>query len=118
MDELTINLARFALNVQTLRQQVASKNIANVASGERVTTDFSQYLNQIEALSRQDKIAYLQALNNSGVAGLESAVQQVGGSTGLEQEHSNSTKAMLEYQALIEALSRKMSIMGTVFGGR
>ena len=101
MDPLTVGLAKFALNMHSIEQMVASKNIANAGIKTAQKVDFSQHLSALNRLSGDQKVAYLN----------EKAVS-------IEAEHAVSTKAMLEYEALIETLNRKMSMTALVIRGQ
>ena len=118
MEDLTIELVKFALNRYSSEQLMASRNIALAGIESKKTLDFESVLNNLQSLSNNQQVDTLKQLNLQH----QSLVQQVTVDTGesivLEQEHALSTKASLEYQALVEALSRKMSIKGLVTGAQ
>jgi flagellar basal-body rod protein FlgB len=118
MEGITLNLVNFALDMHMTKQSVASQNIANVDLKNRVDVDFSDYLNGIEALDGDRKLEYLLRLNSQKQSQLEGVLRHTNEAIDIDQEHAESTKAMLEYQALVEALNRKMGLMALVLGGR
>ena len=117
MDDFTLNLIKFGLDIQSTKQSVAAQNIARADKNERMTVDFSAYLEQLDFLSKDKKHAFLQVFN-SNAENLTAAIEtQTDTAVNIEAEHADSTKAMLEYQALVEALNRRLSIRSLVIGG-
>ncbi|UAA37595.1 hypothetical protein KIH87_12835 [Paraneptunicella aestuarii] len=117
MDEVTLNLANFALNMHSMRQIVAARNMANVGNHEKLQVDFSEILNRIEQMPEAKQSAYLSELNALGTGLVDQLQTNTGDAVDLQEANSESTKAMLEYQALVEVINRKMGLMGTVLGG-
>ena len=118
MDNLTLNLVKLGLDMHTIRQSVAASNIAGADNGSKLTVDFSEHLQRLERLDSEDQLAYLQALNSNS-DNLKSMISESSeASISIEKQHADSTKAMLEYQALIEALNRRLSIKSLVTGAQ
>jgi flagellar basal-body rod protein FlgB len=118
MDNITLNLVNFALSMHTVKQSVASKNIANVDFQNKLSVDFSEHLKRIESMSADNKLDYLQILNGQNLELQSDVVSQTNVAINIETEHAQSTKAMIEYQALVEAVNRKIGMMALVSGGQ
>lgn len=118
MDPLTVGLAKFALNMHSIEQMVASKNIANAGIKTAQKVDFSQHLSALNRLSGDQKVAYLNVLNDQGMRLANDVTTDTEKAVSIEAEHAVSTKAMLEYEALIETLNRKMSMTALVIRGQ
>jgi len=117
MDDFTLNLVKFGLDIQSTKQAVAAQNIARSDRNERMIVDFSAYFEQLDSLTQDKKHVFLQVFN-SNPENLTSAVEtQTDTAVNIETEHADSTKAMLEYQALVEALNRRLSIRSLVIEG-
>jgi flagellar basal body rod protein FlgB len=118
MDSLTIGLAKFALNMHSIEQMVASKNIANAGIKTAQKVDFSRHLSALSRLSDSQKADYLSVLNDQGMNLANEVTIETNKAVSIEAQHAESTKAMLEYEALIETLNRKVSMTALVIGGR
>jgi flagellar basal body rod protein FlgB len=118
MDNLSINLINFALNMHTVKQAVASQNIANADFKTKLVTDFSEHLQRIEKLPNEQKLEYLKVLNSQDLSIQQGVVTDSKENISIEAEHAESTKAMLEFQAMVEVVNRKMSMMSLVLGGQ
>ncbi|WP_199611752.1 hypothetical protein [Flocculibacter collagenilyticus] len=117
MNEVTLDLVKLSLNMQTIKQSVAAKNIANIDSNSRITVNFEDLITQLESMSESQKSQYVKVLNEN-TENLNKYIQTDNTElTSIESEHADSTKAMLEYQAMIEALNRKISMKALVMGG-
>ncbi len=117
MDEVTLNLANFALNMHSMKQIVAARNMANVGNHDKLNVDFSDILGRLEHMPEAKQVAYLQELNAIGTDLVDQLQTTTNEAVDLQESNSDSTKAMLEYQALVEVINRKMGLMGTVLGG-
>lgn len=102
--------------MHSVKQSVASKNIANVDFQTKLVADFSEHLNRLETLTDVKKLEYLEVLNSRDLDVQNGVVTDTKSVINLEQEHADSTKAMLEYQALVETVNRKVSMMALVLG--
>lgn len=117
MNEVTMELSRFALNMHSIKQAVASKNLASTETGKKLTVNFSTQLAQLDRLPEKEKLILLKDLNGQGMALANTLVKEQTGNVELDVEHGKSTEAQLEYQALVETLNRKIRLMGVVMGG-
>lgn len=118
MEDFTLQLVKLALNMHLTTQQVAAQNIAKNGLSNHSQVDFSSLLEQIKSTPDEQKLTLVEQLNNGGVAGLQHFINLTDESVNIEKSHANSTKAVLEYQTLVEALNRKMAIKSLVYGGR
>jgi flagellar basal body rod protein FlgB len=116
MNELSLNLAIFGLNMHQLEQSVASYNITNKGIAQKITVDFEKYINDVKSLSNSEQLVTLKNINNSNLSLDSEFIDKSSEMVSLDIEHGNSTKAMLEYQALVETVNRKMGLMKVVFG--
>lgn len=117
MDDLTLNLIKFSLNLRTIQQNVASENIAGVGLKSKSNVNFDDLLSEIKNQSRGDMNDTIKALNDANGKLRSMIVKSSTEKTKIEEEHLNSTKAMIEYQSLIEALNRRMKIKSIIYGG-
>lgn len=117
MDELTLNLTNFALNMHTMKQMVASKNMANVGNFDKLEVDFSHHLNALENMTETQQLQYLNNLNAKGLELQQELQVNTGKAINLQDENAASTKALMEYQALVEVLNRKIGMTQMVLGG-
>lgn len=118
MDNLTLNLVKFGLDMHSVRQTVAASNIAGAELGNTLKVDFSEYLQRLDSMEEKDQLALLQAINSNGDNLKALISEEQGLDVNVEQQHAASTKAMLEYQALVEALNRRLSIKSLVLGAQ
>lgn len=118
MEDLTIELVKFALNRYSSEQLMASRNIALAGIETKKSLDFQSVLNNLQGMSDTQQVAALKQYNLEHRSLVDEVTVDSGQRVVLEQEHALSTKASLEYQALVEALSRKMSIKGLVTGAQ
>lgn len=117
MNEITFELSRFALNMHSIRQQVAASNIANQHRAETHTVDFSQKLSQLENLSSSDKLLWLKDANQNVELLLEQVISQEDKKADLGTQTLHSTQAQMDYQLMVETLNRKMKLMEAVVAG-
>ncbi len=117
MEDVTLQLVKFALDRYAYTQEVASKNIALSGIESRKTVDFDTILSDLKAMPESQQLAMLEQISSQERSLMQSLTTDTGETVAIEHEHAISTKASLEYQAMIEALKRKMSIKSLIFGG-
>ncbi|GLR70010.1 hypothetical protein [Agaribacter marinus] len=117
MEPVTFELVKFALDMQSAQQKMAAKNIANADFQTQMKLDFKQPLARLDAMNNEQRLDYLKVFN-SNAGNIESLEYDTGNAVDLATENSDSTKAMLEFQALVEALNRRLSIKSLVLGAQ
>ncbi len=122
-EKVTMDLVQLALNVSSLKQQVISNNIANsnTVGYKPLKVDFQKQLQSLSvALSNRSDSNSVE--NMIGTLRPEVVVdkelEQLGDkSVRLDQEMANMTENNVHYQALIESLTKKMSLLRLAING-
>ncbi|MFC3121536.1 hypothetical protein [Agaribacter flavus] len=117
MEPVTIEIVKFALDMQSAQQQIAARNIANADFQTQMKLDYKQPLSRLAAMNDEQRLDYLKVFN-SNTKNIESLEYDTGRTIDLASENAESTRAMLEFQALVEALNRRLSIKSLVLGAQ
>lgn len=122
-EKITMDLVQLALNVSSLKQQVISNNIANsnTAGYKPLRVDFDKQLQNLSTVlsDRGDSKAAENLMNTlQPKVVIDQEANQLGDiSVRLDQEMANMTENTVHYQALIESISKKMSLLRLAING-
>ena len=118
--DLTTEAIRLALQMNQVRAEFASQNIARAATPGALATrlDFatSQGLLEAAALSDGNADGLLRAL--ASAADEPMAATTTGSPINLDEEVADMTTANLKFQSLTETLSRRFGLMRLAISGR
>lgn len=122
-EKITMDLVQLALNVSSLKQQVISNNIANsnTVGYKPLKVDFDKQLQNLSVTlsNRTDPnsvSSMIKTLQPQVVVDKE--LDQLGDkSVRLDQEMANMTENAVHYQALIESVTKKMSLLRLAING-
>lgn len=122
-ESVTLNLIKLALDTASMRQQVIATNIANVNSeGYRpLRVDFERQLGDAKALllDRTQSQSAAEMLNSIEPVVFEDPSEGLLGKEGvrLDDEMTKMAQNTVHYQSLLEAVSRKLSLMRIAING-
>ena len=122
-EKITMDLVQLALNVSSLKQQVISNNIANsnTVGYKPLKVDFDKQLQNLSVTlsNRTDPnsvSSMIKTLQPQVVVDKE--LDQLGDkNVRLDQEMANMTENAVHYQALIESVTKKMSLLRLAING-
>jgi len=113
-DSITVSMARLALDAASMRHQAIANNIANAntAGYAPVRVDFESQMNAVRATLQQGGTVTPSMLQGvTPVLRRDVPPAEAGQGAALDMEIASLAQNTVQYQALLKALSKHMSIL-------